>query len=44
MNNDKPQSDKQTKDNNKQKAPKKKNFLDGKKCIKDPMEFFEDEE
>lgn len=43
MNNNKPQSDKQTKENNKQQEKKNK-FLERKKCIKDPMEFFEDEE
>lgn len=43
MSNIKPQSDKQTEKNNKQKESKKK-FLEGKKCLKDPMEFFDDEE
>lgn len=44
MSNIKPTSDKQTKENDKTKATKKKNFLEGKKCLKDPMLFFEDEE
>ena len=43
MNNNKPQSDKQAKENYKQQESKK-NFLEGKKCLKDPMELFEDEE
>ena len=30
----KPTSDKQTKENDKTKATKKKNFLEGKKCLK----------
>ena len=34
MSNIKPTSDKQTKENDKTKAIKKKNFLEGKKCLK----------
>ena len=34
MSNIKPTSDKQTKENDKTKATKKKNFLEGKKCLK----------
>ena len=44
MSNIKPTSDKQTKENDKTKAIKKKNFLEGKKCLKHLMLFFEDEE
>lgn len=34
MSNINPTSDKQTKENDKTKATKKKNFLEGKKCLK----------
>ena len=44
MSNIKPTSNKQTKGKDKTKAIKKKNFLEGKKCLKDPMLFFEDDE
>ena len=43
MSNIKPTSDKQTKENDKTKAIKKKNFLEGKKCLK-CLRVFEDEE